>query len=115
LRRGAGKPFLVFGRMLAPAQVEPIPIMQWQEGGRDHRIPAVFHAAWRAPDGRLGLALANWTNEPQTLTVSDARLGDKVQVYVAAPRVTSSLHAVVAGQLAISLPALSCLLVESAA
>jgi hypothetical protein len=115
LRRGAGKPFLVFGRMLAPAQVDPIRIMQWQEGGRDHHIPAVFHSAWRAPDGRLGWALANWTNETQTLTVTDARLGDSVQVHVAAPQVTSNFHPVMAGQLAITLPPLSCLVVEALA
>ncbi len=112
LRRGAGKPFLVFGRMLEPAQIEPIPIMHWQEGGRDHRILAVFHSAWRAPDGRLGWALANWTNEAQTLTVTDARLGDIVQVYVASPQITSNICTVNAGELTGNLPPLSYLLVE---
>ncbi len=113
LRRAAGKPFLVFGRMLAPAQVEPIQIIQWQDGGRDHHIPAIFHAVWRAPDSRLGWTLANWTNETQTLTVIDHRLGDRVQMHSAAPQITSDLQTVTAGQLAVSLPPLSCLLVES--
>ena len=27
--------------------------------------PAVFHAVWRAPDGRLAATLCNWTREPQ--------------------------------------------------
>jgi len=115
LRRGAGKPFLVFGRMLAPAQVESIPIIRWQAGGRDHQIPAVFHSAWRAPDGRLGLALANWTSAAQTLTVTDSRLSAQVQIHLAAQQVVSSMHTNPTGQLTVNLPPLSCLLIEALA
>ena len=65
LRRGPARDYLVFGRMMHPAQVEGIPTMRWQHGGRDHQIPAVFHSAWRAPDGRMGVVLANWTTDTQ--------------------------------------------------
>lgn len=115
LRRGAGKPFLVFGRMLAPAQVAPIPTVRWQEGGRDHQIPAMFHAKWRAPDGRLGWVFANWTNDAQSCTLSDAQLGDQVTVHCAAQQVVSQPQQVTAGCLTLTLPPLSCLLVEAPA
>ena len=56
LRRGPAADFLVYGRMMQPAQVGEVRTMRWQHDGKDHQIPAVFHAAWQAPDGRLGLA-----------------------------------------------------------
>ena len=97
------------------AQIEPIQIMHWQEGGRDHHIPAIFHAVWRAPDGRVGWTIANWTNEMQALTITDARLGDRVKVYISSQQVASNIYTVPAGRLMINLPPLSCLLVESPA
>ncbi|MBI2503445.1 MAG: hypothetical protein HYW07_09490, partial [Candidatus Latescibacteria bacterium] len=58
LRRGPAHDFLVYGRMLAPATVNGIQTLRWQHGGHDHQLPALFHAAWQAPDGRFGLVLA---------------------------------------------------------
>ena len=52
LRRGPAKDFLVYGRMLRPARVNGILMIEWKSNGRNHRIPAVFHSAWQAPDGR---------------------------------------------------------------
>src|SRR6185436_3831780 len=83
LRRGPGKDCLVYGRMQRPAALEGVRTMNWQFERRDHHVPAVFHAAWQAPDGRLGLALANWTAEAQTLTVNDPRLGESAMLHVA--------------------------------
>lgn len=74
LRRGPGKDFLVLGRMLKPAGVKGIQMMEWQSEGRQHRVPSVFHAAWQAPDGRFGIVLANWTREKQAVVIQDARL-----------------------------------------
>ena len=51
LRRGPGKDFLVFGRMLRPAAVAGIQTIEWTHGKRTHRIPTVFHTA---------LASARW-------------------------------------------------------
>ena len=42
LRRGAGKPYLVYGQMQKPANLEEIPIINWQYGGYDYEAPAVF-------------------------------------------------------------------------
>jgi hypothetical protein len=111
LRRGPAKDFLVYGRMQRPAALEGVRTMRWQFERRDHQVPAVFHAAWQAPDGRLGLAFANWTTEPQTLTVVDSRLGERAVLHVAGPETTA--RAVDAGRVAIALPALSCALLEA--
>ncbi len=78
LRRGAGRDFLVFGRMLPPAPVEKIQVMEWEREGRAYAVPAVFHATWQAPDGRVALVLANWTDQPMAVRVCDPRIGDEV-------------------------------------
>ena len=76
LRRGPGKDFLVYGRMLKPAQVNGIPMVEWAYNGRHNRIPAVFHSAWQSPDGRMAIVLANWTAEPQTVVIGANQDGD---------------------------------------
>ena len=112
LRRGPAKAFLVFGRMLAPAQVEGIATERWQEGGHDHQIPAVFHAAWRAPDGRLGVVLTNWTTAPQTVILRDPRLGERVVLHLAGERMTRLSHTVGVEGLTVTVPPLGSALVE---
>ncbi|NLF02435.1 MAG: hypothetical protein GX601_15815 [Anaerolineales bacterium] len=117
LRRGPAKDFLVFGRMLSPSKIEGIRTIRWQDGGKDHRIPAVFDGAWQAPDGRFGLVLANWTTENQKVTVADPRMGGRVQQYVSTGEgMRSDLREVGEdGQLALTLPPLSCALIEQKA
>jgi hypothetical protein len=112
LRRGAAKDFLVFGRMMPPARVEGIRTMRWQRGGADHQIPALFHAAWQAPDGRLGLVLANWTEEAQQATIVDLRLGEEVRVCISAQAMSDARQGVAGGRLQVDLPPLSCALIE---
>lgn len=113
LRRGPAKDFLVYGRMMAPVQIEKIKTMQWQYGDRDHQIPAVFHAAWQSPDGRFGLVLANWTKEHQEVDVSDPRLGDKVIQHISSQKMEPSVRSVTGQRLEVSLPPLSCTLLEA--
>ena len=74
LRRGPGKPYLVFGRMLRPAVVQGIKRVEWAGRQRQNSIDAVFHSAWQSPDGSLGIVLANWTDETHQLTVKDSRI-----------------------------------------
>jgi len=113
LRRSKGKDFLVYGRMLRPADVQNIKIIRWQEGNHEHQIPAVFHAAWKAPDGRKGIVLANWTTETQEVCVVDARLGDRVLASVSADILESEVLSSANGNFIIPLPKLSFILLES--
>jgi hypothetical protein len=85
LRRGAGRDFLVYGRMERPAAVDGIETIEWDSpGGRHRAVPAVAHSAWTAPDGRHGVVLANWTTEPRTVVIRDPRLGTRVDVHTSA-------------------------------
>ncbi|MCE5259465.1 MAG: DUF6259 domain-containing protein, partial [Chloroflexi bacterium] len=94
LRRGPARDWLVYGRMQRPAQVEGIEIVEWEREGKVHRIPAVFQGAWRAPDGRFALLLANWTNDARTVTLRDPRLmGDLSLVTSAEQLSTTRLNA----------------------
>jgi len=113
LRRNKGKDFLVYGRMLRPADVQNINVIRWQEGSHERQIPAVFHAAWQASDGRVGIVLANWTTETQEVRVVDERLGDRVLVSVSADSLESRVLSSANGIFMITLPELSFILLES--
>jgi hypothetical protein len=112
LRRGPGKDFLVYGRMLRPATVAGIPTIEWTHGKRTHRIPAVFHAAWQAPDGRVGIVLANWTDQEQVIGVSDSQLDGSLMLHISGRELTSRDVPDAAGGIRITLPPLSCAVVE---
>jgi hypothetical protein len=105
LRRGAGRDFLVYGRMQRPAAVS-CQLCEWEYNGRQHSVPAVAHCAWQAPDGRHGIALANWTIEPRTVTVKDARLGQSAVLHVCG---RANEEQAAAGE-TLTLPPLSCAL-----
>jgi len=113
LRRGRGRDFLVYGRMLPPATVRKVQVVEWQEKDRVHRIPSVFDAAWQAPDGRVGIVLANWTTETREVQVEDRRLGDNVLMTISADKVTSERLSIDDTGLDVALPKLSCALLES--
>ncbi|MBM3500816.1 MAG: hypothetical protein FJX74_19320 [Armatimonadetes bacterium] len=112
LRRGAGRDFLVYGRMQRPAELEGLPAIEWERAGRRYAVPALAHAAWQAPDGRLAVALANWTTEAQTVTVKDARLRPRVSVHVYGREVERGEVGLNEGRAGVSVPALGCVLVE---
>src|SRR5947207_1012808 len=113
LRRGKGRDFLVFGRMLRPSVTSNVRMMRWQSGGADHRIAAVFHSAWQAPSGRFGAVFANWTNEPQSFEVADRRLGSAPRLTISAQETQSRTVTPQAGKLNLTLPPLSCALIEA--
>jgi len=73
VRRGAGKEFLVFGRMQRPAEVAGIERIKWNYWGRNNDYAAVFHSAWQSPEGKRAVVLANWTKENQNVKVRDVR------------------------------------------
>jgi hypothetical protein len=110
LRRGPGRDFLVFGRMLAPARIEGIRTMRWQHGGHDNQIPAIFHAAWQSPAGQFGVVLANWTGEPQEVEICEPRLGERVVQHLSARTLEAREPAIADGRVEVSLPPLGCAL-----
>ncbi len=113
LRRGPGKDFLVFGRMLRPSVVEGIQPIKWDWNGRKNNTPAVFHSAWQSPDKRIGIVMANWTATRRRLTVTDERLAsDKVQVFTSGLSIKKRIVRQKDGLLQLSIPAHSCLLIE---
>jgi hypothetical protein len=118
LRRGPGKDYLVYGRMLRPAEVSGILTVEWTFSGRNNRIPAVFHACWQAPDGSVGVALANWTTAAQTVSIQQAGLRarpDSLNVHIAGPELHSSQIEAAAGRIILTLPPISCALLENRA
>ena len=68
--------------MQAPAHIEDIEICRWQHGSENHVTPAVFHSAWKSPDGTFAIVLANWTDRLQTVTIDDPRLGARCRYEV---------------------------------
>ncbi len=111
LRRGPGRSWLTYGRMLAPAALEGVEDERWQHGGRDHVVPAVFHEAWQAPDGRPAVVLANWTTAPRRVTVHDGRLAGRCILHVAVGTEVAAV-AMAGDGAAIELPPLSVALIE---
>ena len=65
LYHGEGRPWLVYGRLIHPPKLECATITY-----RDRPTPAVFHNAFRSPEGKIAVVLANATREPQTVTLS---------------------------------------------
>ncbi|MCE5237675.1 DUF6259 domain-containing protein [bacterium] len=112
LRRGAGRDFLVYGRMQRPAEVVTA-TCKWDHNGKHHAVPAVAHCAWQAPDGRHGVALANWTTEAQEITVCDARLGARAELAICAAEDRTREVALRDGTTTVRLPPLSCALLSS--
>ena len=112
LRRGAGRDFLVYGRMQRPAEVA-VPIREWDHNGKHHAVPAVAHCAWQAPDRRHGVALANWTTEAQEITVHDVRLGAQATLDLCAAVDGYRPVTLTDGQAEFTLPPLSCAILSS--
>jgi len=82
LRRGHGRRYLLEGRMERSSRVTGIPTRRWTHGDRAHRLPAIFHHTWRAPDGSLALVAANWTDRELTARVTDARFTSATTIVV---------------------------------
>ena len=60
------------------------------------------------------MVLANWTNETQTVSISDARLGKQIMETISAQVVKTRARQSNPGKLPVTLPPLSCILLETA-
>jgi hypothetical protein len=112
MRRGPGRDYLVFGRMLKPGDVRGVETVRWSLEGKRHAIPSIFHAAWQAPDGGFAVALANWTLRARRVRVRDPRLGRSGIRHVVARRTSRTRWRSVGGSLEVSVPPLSMMLLE---
>lgn len=78
-RRGAGKPYLVYGRMRKPWPVlgaKNVPLVP-PDGGSPLDVPAVFSTRWQSEEG-MAQFLINYTPETQTCALR-ARAGMTVR------------------------------------
>jgi hypothetical protein len=116
LRRGPGKNYLVFGRMLRPAQVNGIKTIEWEHEGHKNSIPNVFHSTWQAQNGQIGYFLVNWTHKRARVQLTDEHLplanqGD-ITLYVSGKNLHQKNISPADQSITISLPPLSCVLCE---
>ena len=113
IRRGAGKDFLVFGRMMRPAEVDGIERVKWSYGGRDNDYAAVFHSAWQSQDGRHAVTLVNWTDKEQCVTVGDSRFdsSQKLKLTSCGEETTEEFVCNNPDGMNISIPALGCAII----
>jgi hypothetical protein len=107
MRRGQGRPYVVFGRMEYPVKAFETETVNWTYGGKLNSISAVFHAAWRSPEQRFAIALANWTDQERTVAIKDERLSSQANFIVMARESNASQVSV--GEV-LRVPALSCAL-----
>jgi hypothetical protein len=115
MRRGAGRDFLLYGRMQKPAQLKGVKTVRWAFGEKRHALPAVFDAAWQAADGRHAVVLANWTAEKQTVRVADRRLGEAVTEHTEAKTAKIRTRVAPGGKLEVVVPPHAMVLVEGRA
>jgi hypothetical protein len=99
--------------MQRPAVATGIKVVHWETDGEVHKIPAVFHSAWQSPQGRFGIVMANWTKETNEVTLSDSRLGREVLQSISAQEVVTRPRRLNQGKIIVSLPPLSCALIET--
>ena len=109
LRRSDMRDFLVYGRMLRPAQSFETAYHSWSDGRNvSHTLAAVFHAVWEADDGRAAMAMVNWTDTDRTVTVRDERFNGSPLTLVSARDGIRRDELEGASELLLTLPAISC-------
>ena len=82
-QRGFARDYLVYGEMLRPTHLEcqVTPIELYKHAQFADRpvnlgaepVPSVFHSVWKKQQGRVGYVLANWTADPQSVTLELTR------------------------------------------
>jgi hypothetical protein len=112
-RVGAGRPFLVYGRMLKPLDVRGdsvIPMIS--PAGARLPFPSLFTSRWQS-GGRAAQVVVNYTREAQTGTLAGVP-GRVVQVYRRPQDPAEPVEVSAGGQVALRIDPLSAVLVEFA-
>ena len=70
LRRGVGKEYLVYGKMIKPRPVACETVAMYKPGtGYRNDYPVVLSTAWQAPDGKVAQILASYRKQEETCTL----------------------------------------------
>ncbi len=70
LRRGVGKEYLVYGKMVKPRPVACETVAMYKPGtGYRNDYPVVLSTAWQAPDGKVAQILASYRKQEETCTL----------------------------------------------
>ena len=75
--REEGLPFLLYGRMLKPLPIDvpmrTIEVTSSRKVKSDLAVPAFYHSAWQAPDGRRAVVFFNPEDTAHTIRLPDGR------------------------------------------
>ena len=119
--RVAALEFLCYGEMLRPPALNvPRLTVAWNDWAatRHGELPAVLATAWRAPDGRVGIALCNWTNQEREVklpALEEYLSGETLAVRMCRAGEWSPTGHHGGGSIAVTAPAHTGLVVELAA
>lgn len=94
-RRGVGKPFLYFGRMLVPHPLEGAKVVPlYRRAGRGGKtdFPSVLTSRWISPDGQVAQVLVNYTDESQQVTIGCSQSLTVYDAPDATPRKLATNH-----------------------
>lgn len=79
LRTGLARDYLIYGRMLRPWTVSNVTLRDFGWG----KEPAVQSATWQAPDRRIGIVLANFTDLGESPSLQlEGRGSKKLSLYI---------------------------------
>lgn len=69
-RRGIGKKYLVFGKMIKPHEVKSEPVLMYKpDSERYMEFPAVLTTAWQADDGSTAQLVASYRKQDEVCTI----------------------------------------------
>ncbi|UCD28228.1 MAG: hypothetical protein JSV03_14230, partial [Planctomycetota bacterium] len=113
-RKGAGRPFVCFGRMVKPYVIEgarDIP-MVLKINGR-HRFPSLLTSRWLSPQGREAQIVVNYTTEKQDFRITGLNpKQNMVSIYEEPDDDRTKTVPVKGGKIALSISPLSAIMVE---
>jgi hypothetical protein len=98
--------------MQKPCTLEGVRVVTWTYGGKQRAIPAVFHEAWQAQNGRFAAVFANWTDATQRIRVADERLGGRVVIHDGGKAAKHVARAARGGAVRVTVPPLAMVMVE---
>jgi hypothetical protein len=116
-QRTFARDYVVFGQMERPT---PLEVRHVQADGFrgepwEVTIPRVYHGVWKAPDGRIGTVLANWSGETEEVKVALREVDRPVTIVTEEGRTPIAEEAARTGQVLVRVPARGVAVVEQGA